>query len=166
MAGAGLSFKRVNRLRDKLLASHARAVVAALRDVGAAELPDILLFPVMGDGRQRWNSYEHVASVSWRGRSQDFYIRTATAPFDIVPLRPLDPRRWGLWFSIGPGFDRGCRAMAAADVLLIQAEGPAMPSLAAQVRAILKPWEPQLYESFDRPATKGWDRYCAAAELP
>ena len=152
-------------MRRALLSAAARECVSKMDALSAAPLADTLMFPVLGDGRRQWNSYSLTADVGWRGSSQRFYLRSPGTPFDIVPLRPKDPNRHGLWYSIGPAFTADGSGIATGDLLLLQAEGPDLEPLIAELRFLLGPWSADLQDSLEQPRGVEWRRYCASLPL-
>lgn len=152
-------------MRTALLGAAARACVERLEAAGAQPLADVLMFPVVGDGRRQWNHFAAHARVGWRESEQVFWARTAEVPFDIVPLRPKDPSRAGIWYAIGPAFAGAERDITVGDVLHVQAEATDPAPLVATVRQALEPWLAGATES-QAPVPGGpFVRYCLAVAL-
>lgn len=142
----------------------ATAPVEALRALGAKELGSVFMFPRLDSGKRQWCYYSRTAPVSWRDQTQSFYVRGADGPFNIVPFRDSDPKRGGVWFSLGEGLDAEGDLMDS--LLLIQIEGldEQVQSLRSSIFSALEPgWQVDLEDHAPVPSVPEWMRCCLAA---
>jgi hypothetical protein len=126
----------------------------------------VFMFPRLDSGRRQWCYYARTAPVRWRNQMQSFYVRGADGPFNIVPFRDSDPRRGGIWFSLGDGLDAEGNLMDALLLVQLEGLGERVQSLRSQACSAL---EPQWHVNFEHhapvPAISGWMRCCLAATV-
>ena len=147
--------------RDPRWGGAAEELRSALERIGGLELADVFMFPVPKDG-QGGCHYPRTKEVRLRGKTALFYVRSARVPFDIVPLRPTDPGRDGIYYSLGEGLDgdgsRGglllVQAVGAAGVVAVREE-----AIAAAIGPLVE--EPRTSFEFGVGAAEA--RHCLAA---
>lgn len=139
-------------------------LVGALHALGAKELVSVFMFPQLDSGRRQWCYYARTAPVRWRGQTQSFYVRGADGPFNIVPFRDSNPKRGGIWFSLGEGLDAEGNLMDS--LLLVQLEGldEQVDGLRSQTCSALESqWNVNFEHRAPVPSVPGWMRCCLAA---
>lgn len=133
-----------------------------LRALGAGRLSDTFILPLAGDSTPH---FARKAPVQWRHNAEDFWVRTADVPFDLLPFRPRSTARVGAFFTIGPALTADGRLHPL--VLLVQIEGPPdtvarhLSTLAPRIRELA----PGCRQSHERHADD-WERCCLTGVVP
>ncbi len=98
-----------------------RSVIAALRAAGAERVSDHFIVPATGGHPAASAFTASRRQVYWRERRSEHWVRTASVPFDLLPLHSDAIERRTTVFSLGPGLDTAGSEHPA--VLLMQIEG-------------------------------------------